>query len=207
MKKVNIRIGKIIENTIYILLIIPLAIITIRVSYQVIFLKDKIPDIFGYKLFFILDENMDETLNKGDLVITYDKNVNDIKENDVVAFRNGMNTVTIHKVHDIQEGNKTSLDNSERIFIMSVAQNETNDAKYVDGKKIEGLVVKRIPRLGAILYSISRPIAMLIISCVILGVGGIWIFIAGKIDEKEAKKLEQKQKETQKEDKKHSISV
>lgn len=179
--------GKKIENTIYILLIILLAIITIRVSYQVIFLKDKIPDIFGYKLFFILDGNMDETLNKGDLVITYDKNINDIKKNDVVAFRNGMNTVTIHKVHDIQEGNKTSLDNSERIFIMNVAPNETNDAKYIDGKKIEGLVVKKIPKLGSVLYSISKPIAMLIISCIILGIGSIWIFIAGKIDEKASK--------------------
>ena len=205
----NKKIGKIFENIIYYLLLIPIVIVTIHISFQAIFFKDKIPDIFGYKFFFVFDDNMDKSVKKGDLVITYDKDVKEINKNDVIAFRNNMNTVTIHRINDIQEKNESDIDNSEITFIMNTSQNEIIENKNIVGKQIEGVVVKRIPNIGGFLYVISRPIAILTISCIILLSGGIWIYIAGILDKKEEMKIiqEQNQKDMKKEEQKQSISV
>ena len=44
-------IGEVIGDVIYLIIIIPLLIITLMVIYQSITKPDKVPDIFGYKLF------------------------------------------------------------------------------------------------------------------------------------------------------------
>ena len=89
-------IGEIIGDIIYLIIIIPLLIITLSLTYQSITEPDKVPDIFGYKLFMILDENMEETLEYGDLIITRNINTDELKIGNIVAFRNASNTVTIH---------------------------------------------------------------------------------------------------------------
>lgn len=159
--KVKEKIGKTISTVIYIFILLPLIIALVRIAYQKVFYPEMIPDIFGYKMFVIFDENMDESLKYGDLVITYNKNLNDIKNSDLIAYRNNFNTVTI-----LPKENNTD--------------------------RFEGAVVNRIPKLGSIMYYISKPIVIIIISCMILLIGGIWIFVAKKIDEKEYKKIKLK---------------
>lgn len=161
MIKVKEKIGKTISTVIYILILLPLIIALVRIAYQKVFYPEMIPDIFGYKMFVIFDENMDESLKYGDLVITYNKNLNDIKNSELIAYRNNFNTVTI-----LPKENNTD--------------------------RFEGAVVNRIPKLGSIMYYISKPIVIIIISCMILLIGGIWIFVAKKIDEKEYKKIKLK---------------
>ena len=82
MRKVIKNLKKLVEHLIYILILIPLIIVTIDVSYQVIFYPDKIPDIFGYKFFIIFDQYMDSSLKYGDLAITYNKQPEEIKTNE-----------------------------------------------------------------------------------------------------------------------------
>ena len=67
---------KSIGDVIFILVFIPLAIASIRIVYQKFFEPEKIPDIFGYKMFVVFDDSMDESLEYGDLVITF----NEIKD-------------------------------------------------------------------------------------------------------------------------------
>ena len=95
MIKVKEKIGKTISTVIYIFILLPLIIALVRIAYQKVFYPEMIPDIFGYKMFVIFDENMDESLKYGDLVITYNKNLNDIKNSELIAYRNNFNTVTI----------------------------------------------------------------------------------------------------------------
>ena len=187
MIKVNKKVGKIIENVIYVLILLPLVIASVRIVFQKILYPEMIPDIFGYKMFVILDENMDESLKYGDLVITYNQNKDKIEGNNLIAYRNDTNLVTI-------------------------------TSKNVKMDKYEGLVVNIIPKLGSLLYFISQPIAMVIISCIILAIGGVWIYIAGKIDNKETIELElektqknetdkEEKTDRQKKDKKDSILI
>ena len=193
MRKVIKNLKKLVEHLIYILILIPLIIVTIDVSYQVIFYPDKIPDIFGYKFFIIFDQYMDSSLKYGDLAITYNKQPEEIKTNDIIAFRNGANTVTINKVNKIENQNDILTFNMKTL---ANETNDTNDTKTVSEDKLEGLLVKRIPKLGGIIYFIQKPISMLIISCIILFVGGICIFIAGKLDEREEQKIRENVKTT-----------
>ena len=55
-------------------------------------------------------------------------------------------------------------------------------------KHIEGLLIKRIPKVGTVLYFIQQPLVMITISAIILAVGGVCIYIAGKLDDIDAKK-------------------
>lgn len=185
------KVIRIVENIILTIIFVPLIIIAIRISYQSIFYPEKIPDIFGYKMFFIFDENMDQNLKYGDIAITYNKKVDDLKENNLIAFRNNMDTVTIHRINKITE-EKNRDNKNTKIFIMNAVQNETIDTKFVKEEKVEGVVVNRIPKIGVTIYFLQQPIVILVISFCIIAVGGVCIYFAGKLDKKEMQELEAK---------------
>ena len=86
---------KSIGDVIFILVFIPLAIASIRIVYQKFFEPEKIPDIFGYKMFVVFDDSMDESLEYGDLVITFNEIKDSLKVNSVIAYRNDSDRVTI----------------------------------------------------------------------------------------------------------------
>ena len=192
-------IKKIVEDIIYICILMPLVFITCRVVFISITKPDVIPDVFGYKLFMIFDEYMDDSINNGDLVITHNINPKELKVNDVMAFRNGMNTVTIHKINEINEITEFNEESNENeivmVFKMNTSENETSDTAMVREDKVEGLVVYKIPKLGSIIYFIQQPLVMLGGAGIILCIGLISIYIAGKLDEKDKKRLEVVEKE------------
>lgn len=189
------RIRNIIGDVIYYVILIPLIIITLMVVYQSIAYPDKIPNIFGYKLFMILDDKMDETVEYGDLVFTKNIDCNILKKGNIIAFRNGVNTVTIHEIIDIEE--KTEIDqetNEEKMkktFTMQTATNETLDTKYVEDEKVEGILVKRIAKIGTLIMFIQKPIHLLIIIAIILVIGAFVYFIAAKLDKRDMLKMEE----------------
>ncbi len=180
-EKQKTSIAVIIQNIIFISVLIPLIIIIINIFYQLIVYPDKIPHIFGYKIFMIFDEYMDDSIEFGDLVFTKNVNPNDLQIGDIIAFRNKRNTVAIHKI----------IDANTNMFTMKTLINETNDTKYVNKENVEGILVYKIPRLGAIVYFIQQPWAMLAIGCVILSAGLVWIYIAQELDERDRKRSEQ----------------
>ena len=190
-------IGNIIENIIFLIILIPLCIVTINIAIQVFIKPDDIPNIFGYKIFMILDDYMDDSVTFGDLVITKNINVNTLENGNIIAFRNDENTVTIHKIIDIEE--KTNEENIiTRTFTMNTLPGETLDTKYVKDEKVEGILIKIIPKLGAIIFFIQQPLAMIGIASIIAMCGTIWIFIAEQLDKRDEERLKQ-QKEKQEE--------
>lgn len=184
-------IASIVENIIYVCVLVPLIVITISIVFQLIVYPKKIPHIFGYKIFMIFDKYMDDSVEYGDLVVTRNIEANKLKTGNTIAFRNNMNTVTIHKIINIEE----------ETLIMNTLKNETLDTKKVKKEKVEGILVYRIPKLGEIIYYIQQPWAIIAIGSIILIIGLIWIYIAQELDEKEKRQLEQKNMQEQ-EDKK-----
>lgn len=186
-KKSNLYKSNILKNIIQILeamidylVLIPLTIISIIVVYQTIVNPNKVPDVFGYKMFMIMDENMDESVKFGDLVITKNIDVQKINIGDVVAFRNGQNTITIHKVIEISEDHSTEENTIN--FTMKTSENEVIEGKYVSGDKIEGKVTNIISKLGLIIMIIQEPLVTFIIIIFILIVGLIIYYIAQELD-------------------------
>ena len=152
IKKNNIsKIFNIFENIIYYAILIPLVIVTLMIVYQQIVFPDKIPHIFGWKLFIIMDEYMDDSIEFADLVFTKNIEPKDLKVNDVMAFRNATNTVTIHKILEIEEEEKideiTQEERLVRTFKMKTLKNETNDTREVPDSKVEGILKHRIPKV------------------------------------------------------------
>lgn len=188
-KEYDMSIATIIEDIIYFSILFFLIAITISVVYQAIVFPDKIPDIFGIKIFIILDGNMVDSIKYGDLVFTKNIEPNTLEVDDVIAFRNALNTVTLHSILNIDKETEFDEETKEnkniQIFKMNALATETSDTKIVREDKVEGLLVYRIPKVGSVIYFIQKPIVMFVISCIILGVGAICYYIAKKLDERD----------------------
>lgn len=168
-----------IENTLFYIVIVPIIMIILILVWQKITQPEKIPNIFGYKVFIVLDGKMDESVSFGDLVFTKNIIANKLKVNDFVAFRNLNNTVTLHRITKINQlGNK-------RNFLMKTAKNEIKDTEFVDEKNIEGIVIKKIAKIGIILYLIQDPLIILFLIIIVLIIGLVIYYIAQELDKRE----------------------
>ena len=187
----------IIEDIIFYVILIPLIIINVIIIFQVITEPDKIPDVFGYKMFMVLDGNMDTSIEYGDLVFTKNVYANKLEVNDVIAFRNNTNKVTIHRILN------KKIEEEDITFTMITAQNEVGDTKYVKGEQVEGILIHRIPKIGLIILILQEPPVMVLIVCIILIIGLIAYYIAQELDKRDAIRLEnQKEEDEERQDKK-----
>lgn len=116
---------------------------------------DEIPSFFGWKPFIVLSGSMETEIFSGDLAIVKEVDSEIIKENDVIAFKDG-NIVTTHRVIDIIEENgitkfKTKGDN-----------NNIEDNGYVLVEQVEGLYQFKISKLGNLAMFTQTPIGMIV---------------------------------------------
>ena len=166
------------------ILVIPIVFVSIIVIYKSLRYPTQIPDIFTYKPFIILDEEMESSLEYGDLAITQIVDTNTLKTGDVVAFRNNDNFVILHKIKETQETN------DGKTFIMQAFENEFDETKYVNEKNVEGKLVNRIAGLGIVFMYLQDPKVLLLIIIIILIIGVISYYIAAKLDERDEKQEE-----------------
>lgn len=204
------KISSVINNVIYYFVLISCAIIAISITGQRFFYPNKIPDIFGWKLFVVFDEKMVDEIKSGDLVFAKIVNTNDLNVNDAIAFRNNLGYVTIHKILGIEEENKKDI--KIKKFLLKTQENELIDTKYVLEENVEGKIIHRIPKLGKILYDLQKPVVLIFIYSFTLVIGGIWIYIAGKLDEKDINNVEvskeiEKQEEKENENSEKSLKL
>lgn len=171
------------EDTIFYLIIIFSIIMITTIIWQRIVKPNKIPDIFGYKMFIVLDDNMDQTIKYGDLVFTRNIEPENLELNNLISFKNNANKVTIHRITKISE------DNIGRQFEMQNSTNEVEDTKYVRDEQVEGIIIYRIPNIGLILFKIQEPYVILILMCIVTLIGLVAYYIAGRLDKINMKKL------------------
>lgn len=169
-----------------------LAIICISVFIQTKVNPNKIPSIFGYKPFIVLSGSMETELYKGDLAIVRKVDVNTLKENDIIAFRDDDEHVVTHRIVSII----SSEDDIE--FITKGDNNNSNDQGTVKLDDVEGKYIRKVKGLGNVLLVLQKPLTL----CIILGItvvfGVFWIVIGNnKLSNDERKELEQLRKEKQ----------
>ncbi len=170
------------EDIIFYVIIIPLLIVSLTIIWQRLAYPDKIPDIFGYKIFVVLDGKMDQAIEYGDLVFTHNVNTNNLKKNNLIAFRNNTNKVTIHRIINITE------DDVGKQFEMQNSLNEVGDTKFVRDTQVEGVIIHRIPFIGIIIYNIQKPYVILSLIGIVLLIGLVAYYIAGKLDKRDIEK-------------------
>lgn len=84
------------------MLLIVVSVIILLIS-GIVFIKskknqDEVPSIFGYKPFIVLSGSMATEICKGDLVIVKKVDAKELKENDIIAFRDNENYVVLHRI-------------------------------------------------------------------------------------------------------------
>ena len=183
-KKITERIKQttLLEDIIFYVIIIPLILICITIIWQRLTEPDKIPDILGYKMFVVLDGDMDQAIEYGDLIFTHNIAPENLEKSNLIAFRNNTNKVTIHRIVKITE------DDIGRQFEIQNSVNEVGDTKYVKENQVEGLIIHRIPNIGIILYKIQEPYIILILIGIVLLIGIVAYYIAGRLNKRDMKK-------------------
>lgn len=152
MKKENIVL-KIVRITLITLLSIIL-LLNLYILIQAKISPDKVPSIFGYKPFVVMSGSMETKIGVGDLVLVKKVDSKDLKEQDIIAFRNSNGTVTTHRIIEITDDN---------CFVTKGDNNNIQDSDIVCSKSIEGKYVKKYPRLGKFILFIKKPLGLIVL--------------------------------------------
>lgn len=179
-----ITIWFIIKKIIYFGIFIPLILITTNIGYQLLVYPDKVPNIFGYKFFMMLNEQGDGCTEYGDLIFTKIVDDDEYKVGDIAAFRNDMNTITVHQIEEIN----TSIADNTKVFTMKTVENETDETKFVREIHMEGKMVRRFSNLGIAVMIAQDPLVLLLALIIIAIVGLIAYYIAQQLDERDLKR-------------------
>ena len=199
MKKV-IRGLKILLISILVLILIVNIFIMIQVKSN----SNKVPSVFGYKSFIVLSGSMESKINIGDLVIVKQTNIDNIKTNDIIAFRDNENLVTTHRIID-----EINI-NGKKCFKTKGDSNNTEDQGVVCEKQIEGKYQWKVAKIGSFIMFIQTPLGFMIMMLTILIICILIYFISSKKTEKmtdeelkefeEFKKLKKEEEQQEKND-------
>lgn len=176
MKKGNVW-YKSISNWIIIIactLLIPILVINLYIMVQSKTNPNDIPGVFGYKPFIVLSGSMESKIHKGDLIFVKEIDPSTLKVNDVIAYRDGEDTVTTHRIIDIVENNDVTY------FITKGDNNATQDLNLVAYEDVEGIYTGRFPGLGSMMNSLSKPTTIIVLVLIITAAFGIGFVISNK---------------------------
>lgn len=195
MKNKKISIGNILK-IIFLIITIPLIIAAGIIIFKANRYPDKIPDIFGIKPMIVLSGSMETEIYTGDVAFVKEVNPNELKKQDIIAFRNEQNKVTTHRIVDIIEKD------GERFFRTKGDNNNTEDINLVSTKSVEGLYFARISGLGNFLMFMQQPTGLIVTLLVILVVGLVILRILDKTENEQYKKEFEEFKKMKKEENK-----
>ena len=142
-----------IVNIIVLVILLPILFVNVVILINSFLNPDEIPSFFGWKPFIVLSGSMESEISTGDLVIVKECNIDDVVENDIIAFKEGEIVIT-HRVVDIIE------ENGEKRYITKGDNNKTNDSGYVLEEQIEGIYKLKINGLGNLAMFVQTPIGM-----------------------------------------------
>lgn len=162
----------------FITILVFMLIINIFIMIQVKSNSNKVPSIFGYKSFIVLSGSMESKIDIGDLVIVKQTKFNDLKVNDIIAFRDNENLVTTHRI--IDEVNV----NNQKCFKTKGDSNNTEDEGVVCEKQVEGKYQWKIAKIGSFIMFIQTPLGFMIMMLTILIICILIYFISSKKVEK-----------------------
>jgi len=179
---------KIIISVILLILLLPILFVSFVILINSYTHPDEIPSFFGWKPFIVLSGSMETEIFAGDIAVVKEVELDTLKENDIIAFREE-NIVITHRIVNIIETE------NELKFITKGDNNADNDNDYVLGENIEGKYQFKISRLGNFAMFLQTPIGLVI--CLSIPILGLFIFqmIENKKEEKEKNNKEQELKE------------
>lgn len=118
---------------------------------------NEVPDFFGWKPFIVLTGSMETEINVGDIVVTKETEVSNLKTGDIIAYKKN-NLVTTHRIVQIETD-----ENEKLVFTTKGDNNNIEDDQKVYESEIEGLYKFKITGIGNVAMFIQTPMG--IIAC------------------------------------------
>ena len=110
----------------------------------------------GVLILVVLSGSMSPSINAGDLILVSKVEAEDIKEGDIITFKNGKNYVT-HRVMNVIRGEDGKLR-----FKTKGDANEEWDHEVVKAEDLVGKVIFVIPKLGYLINFIRTPLGYIL---------------------------------------------
>lgn len=149
-KELHARIRKLV----YIFLVIILYnIVLLYMSYID---KFDTPSFYIYKAYVITTNSMEPELKKDDVVVIKKAKADNLKQGDIVTFKQNGETIThrIVQIDDIEDG---------KLYITKGDNNNVQDEQGLRFDQIEGKLVIKIPHLGKMVASFKNGIIIVLV--------------------------------------------
>jgi len=176
-------------KVIFISILIVLLSLNIYIIVQSKLKPDEVPSIFKYKPFIVLSGSMEPDIKVGDLVIVKKTTIDELNDNDIIAFRDAEGSVTTHRIIKTIE-----LDN-KKCFKTKGDNNNTEDDTSVCENQIEGKYQSKISKIGKFIMFIQDPLGFTVIMLSVLIVCILVYFISVRGINKKVELSEEELKE------------
>ena len=179
-------------SIIVLILLLPVLIVNSVILINSYTKPDEIPSFMGWKPFIVLSGSMETEIKTGDIVVVKEVPIEDVKLNDVIAFKEDGIVIT-HRIVEIKE------DNGVKKYITKGDNNNVKDSGFVLKEQIEGVYQFRIEGLGNLAMFIQTPIGMLVCLSIPLGILLLIQMSDNKKIQKEQREKYKKKKDLEKE--------
>lgn len=158
---------------------------------------DEVPSFFGWKPFITLSGSMETEIFAGDLAVVKEVDTSELKEGDVIAFRQDDIVIT-HRIQNIiNEDGKTK-------FITKGDNNNVQDVNPVYEDMIEGKYIFKVSKLGNVAMFMQTPLGMIVIIAIPVGLLILLQFGNSKQKTEDEKKMKEEIERLKEENKKLS---
>lgn len=183
----------------FIVILSLILILNLWIMFQSKLNPDEVPNIFGYKPFVVTSGSMESSISIGDLVFVKKVDIDELKVNDIVAFRDD-DIVTTHRiVEEVEvEGN--------RCFRTKGDSNNTIDEDTVCESQLEGKYISKIAKVGNFILFIQKPLGFTVMMLVLLIICMLIYFVSNrnnsKLSDEDLKEFEEFKKAKREKEKK-----
>ena len=143
------------------LVIVFLIIFNITLMVKSIINPNKLPDFLGLKTFVIVSESMEPTINPGDAIFIKEVPQNELKENDIISFKDG-NIINTHRIVRINN------DNGKITYTTKGDDNKNEDRIAVSYDKIEGKYEFKLSKVGILIEIIKSKVTLVILLVILM---------------------------------------
>ncbi len=144
-------------------IIIAILLLVFYIGYLRFIKKEKDINIFGIRQYIVATGSMEPNYNIGDIIIIKETSKEKIKVGDVINYisENGANTVT-HRVIEIIKKD------GETYYKTKGDNNNSEDPELVSFKKVQGILVLKISKLGTIITNVLTGTGITILFALII---------------------------------------
>lgn len=156
------KILKRIVEVILCIVIIPILLFNLILIFQSILYPNRIPEIFGYKVFVIVSKSMLPTIKVGDAIFIKEVPENELKVGDIISFRTD-GYINTHRIKEI-----TTDENGNKQYVTKGDNNKDEDRQRVRYSDIEGIYTFKLAGLGKIMNLLQNKVFLIFLAIIVI---------------------------------------